>query len=212
MRVSGWMMMMQLFEVWGISLHETIINSQFHICWADKSSDFWTWILLTHTWRRKISTVRVAWSSRWIFPYAQTKKKIWYHESCVILKLDHKWWRKFDSMRVLWFSNRILPCTWTKKKRIKSGTMSVLGGCSLKVLFLTLDALLVFNPFFTHAPKWVHLAFQTFRASKSLHVDILEEGLLDSPPQVRGTIHTQDLLRTEMQDLSCLRDWAGDIK
>jgi hypothetical protein len=211
MRVSGWMMMMKIFEAWGISLHE----------WRQ------SWILsftsagLTRALIFKLGSFLHTHEKEKFPPWelhdlqdeyslTQTKKKIWYHESCVILKLDPKWWKKFDTMRVLWFSEWILPCTWVKKKIIKSGTMSVLAGCWLNVFTLTFNALVVFNPFFTHAPKWVHLAFQTFRHSKSLHLDILEEALLDSPPS--DTIHTQDLLRTEMQDLCCLGDWAGDIK
>jgi hypothetical protein len=61
---------------------QTIMNSHFHICWADKSSDFQTWILLTHTWRRKISTMRVAWSSRWIFPYTNKEENLIPWELC----------------------------------------------------------------------------------------------------------------------------------
>jgi len=152
---------------------ETIVNPRFHICGPDKSSDFQTCILLTHKSGRKFSTMRLVWSWNWIIPFSKTMTKIWYHDSFVIFKLDPN----EEEKKKIWYHECV-------------------RGFLIECLHLHFRCSCGLQPFLhtTNMSAKKHLAFQTFRGSKSLNLDLLEEGLLDIPSE---WYPYQDLLRIE---------------
>ncbi len=184
-RMAEWWLM-KLVEAWGISLCEwrqlwilsftsvgqtrALIFKLGSFLHTNEAENFPPWDLcdlqdeyfLTHKQRTKVDNMRVMWSWNWIIPFSKMMKKIWYHDSFVIFKLDPN----EEEKKKIWYHECV------RGFFIESLHLDFWCSCGLQSFLHT-----------TNMSAKKHLAFQTFRGSKSLNLDLMEEGLLDIPSE-----------------------------